>query len=388
MTTFDQKSLDRRRFLKGLAAVPAAAGLLSVTGRFAPALVGAQETVKYGVSGPFSGNSAEYGRIWKTGFDLALEEINGAGGIQGRLVELQYEDSQSDPKQSVTVAQKFVTDASILAELGDFASPASMAASPIYERGKLVQFGFTNSHPDFTKGGEYMFSPSISQLQDATYLAQIAFERAGKKQAVLYRNTDWGKVSSDIYVTELQKLGGEAVLLDSYLETEKDFRAILAKVRDAAPESVTLISYYTDGALLVQQAKDVGITVPIVAIGSCYSPQFIELGGEATEGVLLATSFFPTDPRPEVQTFVEKYQAKYNVPPDVFSAGAYDAVNILAWATDKGGFSRDGIRQALADGSDIPSVIHGPFAFNDERRVDDISEVAIRVENGAFTLAD
>ncbi|MEA2594708.1 MAG: branched-chain amino acid transport system substrate-binding protein [Thermomicrobiales bacterium] len=387
MSTHDQNTLSRRHLLRSAAAIPAAAGLLAAAGRFAPSVARAADPVRYGVSGPLSGTAAEYGRIWKKGFDLALEEINGAGGLQGRLIELKYEDSQADPKQSVPIAQKFVNDSSILAELGDFASPASMAASPIYERGKLVQFGFTNSHPDFTKGGEYMFSPSISQIQDATYLAQLAVERAGKKQAVLYRNTDWGKISSDIYVKELEARGGEAVLVDNYLETEKDFRTLLAKVRDANPESLTLIAYYNDGALIVQQAKDVGITVPIVAIGSCYSPQFIELGGDSTEGVLLATSFFPTDPRPEVQTFVTAYKTKYNETPDLFAAGAYDAVKIVAWATEKGGFTREGIREALDTGVDIPSIIHGPFTFNDERRVDEVKEVAIKVEGGQFVLA-
>ncbi|MGH2557539.1 MAG: ABC transporter substrate-binding protein [Thermomicrobiales bacterium] len=386
MTVLTTRS-TRRRFVKGLAVAPVA-GALAAAGF--PAVIqraNAQEPVKFGVSGPFSGPNAEYGRIWKKGFELALEEINGAGGIKGRQLELQYEDSQSDPKQSVPVAQKFVTDDSILAELGDFASPASMAASPIYERGGLVQFGFTNSHPDFTKGGEFMFSTSISQTQDATYLSQLAFERAGQRQAILYRNTDWGKVSSDIYIQELEALGGEAVLVDNYLESEKDFKPLLAKVRDAEPESLTLIAYYTDGALLVQQAKDVGIEVPIVAIGSCYSPQFIELGGEATEGVLLATSFFPTDPRPEVQTFVAAFEAKHGETPDLFSAGAYDAVKVVAWAVEQSDASREGIREALDTGVDIPSVMHGPFTFNDERRVDDIKEVPIKVENGAFVLA-
>ena len=196
--------------LGGAAAVPASAALLAAAGRFAPLGVSAADPVRFGVSGPLSGPMAEYGRIWQKGFDLALEEINGAGGLQGRLVELAFEDSQSDPKQSGPIAQKFVNDSSILAELGDLASPGSMAASPIYERGKLVQFGFTNSHPDFTKGGEYMFSPSISQTQDAKYLAGLAVERAGKKQAILYRNTDWGKVSSDIYVQELTALAASA----------------------------------------------------------------------------------------------------------------------------------------------------------------------------------
>ena len=136
---------------------------------------GHHRPIRFGVSGPFSGNSAEYGRIWQQAMNLARDEIN-QNGIGGRQLEIVYEDTQSDPKQSVPVAQKFVGDPTIVAELGDFASPASMAASPIYERGKLVQFGFTNSHPDFTPGGEYMFSTTLSQEQDAAYLATTAFD--------------------------------------------------------------------------------------------------------------------------------------------------------------------------------------------------------------------
>jgi branched-chain amino acid transport system substrate-binding protein len=111
----------------------------------------AGEPIYIGVSGPLTGQNARYGEQWKKGFDLALEEVNGGGGIDGRPLEYVFEDSQSDPKQSVVVAQKFVADPRIIVELGDFSSGASMAASPIYQRGGLVQFGFTNSHPDFTK---------------------------------------------------------------------------------------------------------------------------------------------------------------------------------------------------------------------------------------------
>ncbi len=228
MHTFARTKIDRRRVLRGLAAAPAA-GLL--VGRFeAPARAAQEGPVRFGVSGPFSGNNAEYGRIWQNAMTLAVEEINGAGGIQGRQLELVYEDTQSDPKQSVPVAQKFVSDPMIVAELGDFASPASMAASPIYERGKLVQFGFTNSHPDFTKGGEYMFSTTLSQEQDAAFLAQTAFDRLGKKQAVLYRNTDWGKVSADIYVEELKKLGVSEVFTPG-----APVQGIIDFIQDAVP---------------------------------------------------------------------------------------------------------------------------------------------------------
>ncbi|MBV9634273.1 MAG: ABC transporter substrate-binding protein, partial [Methylobacteriaceae bacterium] len=104
------------------------------------------EPVLIGVSGPLTGQNAQYGAQWKKGFDLALEEVNGKGGIKGRPLQYVFEDSQADPRQSVAIAQKFVSDPKIVVEVGDFSSTASMAASPIYQRAGLVQFGFTNSH--------------------------------------------------------------------------------------------------------------------------------------------------------------------------------------------------------------------------------------------------
>ena len=120
-----------------------------------------------------TGPNAQYGTQWKQGFDLALDEIN-ASGIDGRKLAYSFEDSQSDPRQSVAIAQKFVSDPKIVMELGDFSSPASMAASPIHQRAGLVQFGFTNSHPDFTKGGDFMWSTSVSQADEQPLLARYA----------------------------------------------------------------------------------------------------------------------------------------------------------------------------------------------------------------------
>jgi branched-chain amino acid transport system substrate-binding protein len=230
-----------------------------------------------------------------------------------------------------------------------------------------------------------MFSLVLSQEQDASFLAQTAFDKLGKKQAVLYRNTDWGKTTADIYAKKIKDLGGEIVATENYLETEKDFKSILAKVRDAKPEVVSLISYYTDGALLVQQAKSVGLDAKFVANGACYSPEFLQLAGDAANNVVMTTVFFPGDPRPEVQAFVKAYNAKVGQDPDQFAALAYDAVKILAWATEKGGFDRQAIQKQMAEGSDLPSVIYGPFKFSAEHRVENAKAAAIVVKDGKYT---
>src|SRR5215216_1860855 len=182
---------------------------------------GSSGDIYFGVSGPLTGPNAEYGQIWKKAFDIAVDEINAKGGIKGRKVQILFEDTQSDPKQSVVIAEKFVNDKRIVAEIGDFASPASMAASPIYERAGLVQYGFTNSHPDFTKGGNYMFSTAPNQADDAPFLAEYAVKDLGKKKLVLlHLNTDWGKTTADLFEARARELGATIVYRDAYLPEE------------------------------------------------------------------------------------------------------------------------------------------------------------------------
>jgi branched-chain amino acid transport system substrate-binding protein len=347
------------------------------------------EPIFIGVSGPLTGPNAQYGEQWKKGFDLALEQINGAGGINGRPLQYVFEDSQSDPKQSVVIAQKLVSDPRIVIELGDFSSPASMAASAIYQRAGLVQFGFTNSHPDFTKGGDYMWSNSLSQ-DDASPLHADYVQALGlKRVAVLHLNTDWGKTTYDLFAQHAQQIGIEIAATEAYLADEKDFRPALTRLKDANPDGIVFISYYNDAALLARQIRAQGISVPIVANGSNYSPKFLELGGADVEGIYVSANFSPDDPRPEVQDYLAKFRAKYNEESDYFAAHAYDTIILVAEAIKIGGPDRAAVKDALAKVKDVPSVIYGKVTFNTEtRRVQEPTDVRLLVEGGKFTIWD
>jgi branched-chain amino acid transport system substrate-binding protein len=340
-----------------------------------------------GVTGPLTGDNAEYGKQWRKGFDLALEEINANGGVKGRPLEYVFEDTQSDPKQTPPVAQKFVADSKIVAVIGDFSSPASMAASPIYQRAGLVQLGITNSHPDFTSTGNYIWSNTSNQRDDAPYLATLAVQELKKKRlAVLYLNTDWGKTTADLFISKAKELGAEIVAREAYLSNEKDFRPILTKARDATPDALILISYYNEGALIAQQRESVGLDTTVVAIGSVYSPQFIRLGGEAVEGIYTATRFYPGDARPEVQRFVQAYQKKYNEDPDSFSAVAYDGIKILAQVMEQYGTERKEIRDGLEAIKDLDTVLYGKATFGSDRRLQNPRFLSLIVQNGKFVL--
>ena len=380
------RNISRRTLVKGSFAAIVTGAAMSRA-----ALAQSSEPIMLGVSGPLTGPNAQYGAQWKQGFDLALDEIHAAGGINGRKLVYSFEDSQSDPRQSVAIAQKFVSDPKIVMELGDFSSPASMAASPIYQRAGLVQFGFTNSHPDFTKGGDFMWSTSVSQADEQPLLALYAVKHLGlKKLAILHLNTDWGRTSRDHFANAAKEFGAEVVISEGYIPDERDFRSTLVRARDANPDGLILISYYSDGALIARQARQAGLKQTICAASSVYSPKFLELGGEAVEDVHLGTRYFPNDPRPEVQKFVSGFKAKYNgQEPDAFNAYSYDAMNVAAAVVRIGGTDRRAIRDAFTKVRDVSTVVFGPATFDvASRRVKGAMNAELVVRKGQFTLWD
>ena len=348
-----------------------------------PLAARAAEPVFAGVSGPLTGPNAQYGAQWKRGFDLALDGLNAA---RARPLQYTFEDTQSDPRQSVAVAQKFVGDPRIIMEIGDFASTASMAASPIYQRAKLVQFGFTNSNPDFTRGGDHMWSSCISQAEGMPRLFDLARTLGFKRPAVLHLDTDWGRASAEQFARAADAGGAPLVAREAYLPNEQDFRPTLVRVRGANPDGLVLISYYADAALICRQARDGGITLPVLADESTYSPKFLELAGPAAEGVYTMSTFFPDDPRPEVQDFAHRFTARYGAEPDLFNAFAFDTMVLWARLVDGWGPTRDAMQAGLLEVRDVPSVIYGRMTFDPQtRRVAGATYRYLVVRNGQFT---
>lgn len=366
--------LRRRSILTGLAA-----------GALAHRTARAADPVFVGVSGPLTGPNAQYGAQWKDAFELALAEVNPTATHPLRYV---FEDSQSDPRQSVAIAQKFVNDPRIVMELGDFSSPASMAASPIYQRAKLVQFGFTNSHPDFTKGGDYMWSNSISQAEEQPSLADYAIAGLGRKRlGVIHLNTDWGVTSKNLFAAATQAKGAEVTAAEGFLPNERDFRSTLVRIRDSNPDGIVLIAYYADAATIIRQIRTLGLTQPIIAVSSVYSPKLLELGGDAVNGVHVITTFFPEEPRPEVQRFVASFRAKYSREPDTFNATAYDTMILASTLVNQFGTTRAAIRDGIAKVKGVPSIIYGTMQFDQTtRRVEGARYKRLVVQNGRFDL--
>ena len=381
--------------LAGAAALALTLGLTACSGDSDPTASGGgspSEPIRFGVALPQTGDQAQYGEYFEQGLDLALAQLNDAGGIDGRTVELVYEDTQADPAQAPAVAQKFVDDASILAVLGDFGTPATAAASPILQSAGLTQFAFSASASTVTDPGDYIFATWVSQEYEAPRLAQFAAEQ-GEKAAVFYHDTDWGLNTHGFFSDGAADAGLDEVYATGYNPESTDFRPLLLAAQAADPEVIVLISYAADGALITAQARELGIEVPIVGISSIYNQQFIELAGDAAEGVQTLSYFTPANPDERVQQFIADFDDAYDIEtPSDYAIRAYDAFTVVAaaaaQAADAGDLDRSTLRDALDDGSDFETILYGPITFSENRRVTDAEQYPLVVEDGQFVLRD
>lgn len=331
-----------------------------------------KDPVYIGVGGPFTGPQAQYGTAWQKGFGLALDEINAEGGVQGHPLAIDFQDTQNIPAQTVAVAQRFIADPRILLATGDFSSTSSMAASPLYQRAGLVQFGFNNSNPKFTDGGDFLWSNAPNQTNEAPAHAAFVQALGLKKVALFHLNTDWGKVTSDLTVGALERLGVKVLDREAYLADSTDFKPLITKARAAGVDGFVLVSYENDAALIVQQIRGQGIGLPVVANSSNASAGFLRLAGAAAEGVYVSGDFTPDDPRPEVQAFAKKWKAKYQEDIDYFAVRAYDSLKLVAAVLNLSTLDRASVKAAFAQVKDVPSVIYGKVTFNPKTRWVDV----------------
>jgi branched-chain amino acid transport system substrate-binding protein len=329
---------------------------------------GSKSTVYFGVSAAQTGPYAQYGQQFKEAFDLATKQVNAKGGIDGHPLALKYEDSQSDPKQSVTVAQKFVGDQSVSLVFGDYSSAASIPASPIYTSGKLLQYGFNNSNPDFTaKGTQYQWSTSITTSDTYKWTADYIKKHGVKSVGVTYLNTsDWGIPAYQAFKDEARKIGLKITDAEGVLDTSDDYRPSLTKAVAGKPDAFVHIGYGPDAAKLVTQLRAIGFD------GTFYGGQDEQSfdGTPAAQGSIIGSEFIEGSTAPDVKAFVAAFKKKYPKEHDVtsFEAGAYDALNVAVAAAKAGGTTREGILKGFSKVKDVPSVVYGKITFDPSTR--------------------
>lgn len=366
-----------------LAAVLAAPLLASGTKEAAAA---GSDTIHVALTAPITGDYAEYGKNFQRSVEMAITEINAAGGVLGRKFTLSVGDSKGDPKESANLAQKWVSDPTIVAEIGDFTSTSCMASQPIYDRAGMVQLSPTASHTKFAPGSPWSFSIVGTQAYEQPFMAKLATDTLGyKKMAILYINNDWGVDTQKFYKENFEKLGGNVVAEESFFQGDKDFKAALTKLKASKPDALYMAAMYNDGALIEKQRQELGWDIPVLGPSSLYSEQLVKLGGDAVNGLYSNVSFFAQDPDPKIQAYVKGFEKLYGVTPNFHAALAYDAMYLLADAIKRAGSTdHKAIRDALAQTRDF-SALTGSITFT--QYGDAIKGYkAVQVVNGEFKI--
>ena len=315
------------------------------------------DPIYVGLMAPMTGDYAEYGMFFKQGMEVAMDQVNKAGGIKGRMIEIVVGDSRADPKEAALVAQKFTANPKIVAVVGDFTSSCAMAAAPIYESAQMVQISPSSSHPDFTKLGKFMFRNTPTQEYEAPFLANWAVRDLGKKKvATIYIKNDWGISTNKYFVETAKSLGAEVVAQEEFLPGEKDFAAILTKVKNTNPELLYLGAMYAETALITQQMQKMRFKPIMMGCTAIFSPKLIELAGDAVEGILANALYFPEFDRPEVKNFTKAFVEKNKKEPNNFAALAYDSMNILVYAMKASDLDKVKMRDTIASLKNFPGA--------------------------------
>lgn len=351
---------------------------------------GGGDKVRIGVFMSLTGDTANFGISSTNGIKLAADEVNAAGGINGKQIELLVQDDRSDASEAATIVTKFVTQDQVHGILGEVASSRSIAAAPIAQNAKIPMLTPSSTNPEVTKKGDYIFRSCFIDPVQGAAIAQFGAKSLNAKRGALMvdRKNDYSTGLEKVIKEVFTRLGGEIVITQSYQAGDQDFNAQITSIKGGNPDVIFVPGYYGDVGLFAKQARDKGITVPILGGDGWDSPSLYKIGGAALNGCYFSNHYSPDDAAPNVQKFVTDYKTKYGSVPDALAATAYDAAHIMFDAIKRAN-SLDGkaIRDALAATNEYPGVT-GKVTFNSDR--DAVKPIVmIKIEpGGKFVVAE
>jgi branched-chain amino acid transport system substrate-binding protein len=346
---------------------------------------GGNKPIKIAVTAPLTGPNAQYGESISNGAAMAIEKINAAGGIGGRMIEMVARDDRSDPNEAVGIANQVVNDKDILAVLGNFNSSCTLAASPIYD-GRIFQISPASSSPMVTDSAAYRVI--TTDAYQAAVMAEWAKGQGLSRVAVIYEQTDFGIGLLDVFKSNCERIGGISVVAEEAFTAGQttDFSTILTKIREVNPDTILIGGFYNDAAFIMQQAARLDIDVTFIGVDALYSEQLIEVGGESVEGLRLLGFFFPEGANTVAVQFAQEYEAKYGSRPDTYAAYAYDAMNLLILAMQANGANRDAFKPYMDSVADYPGT-SGLITFDENGDVRTVP-LSLVVRDGRFQIAD
>ncbi|WP_119460374.1 ABC transporter substrate-binding protein [Rhodospirillaceae bacterium SYSU D60014] len=343
----------------------------------------AADNVKIGFNVPLTGFAAADGKSALNGAELAVEQANASGGIDGQMVELVVYDDQASPTEAVAVATKMIEQDGVKVGVSGSYSASTRAAAQVFQDAEIPYVSAYAIHPDITRAGDHTFRTTFVGEVQGRAGAKLIGDLLGKKRVVMITmNNDFGQSLAAGFKEAADQFGIEIVNEYEYGLKDRQFGAIVAQVRANDPEAIYASGYYFTAGPLVSQLRAAGVDAPIIGQEGYDGQSFIDIAGKAAEGVIITTSLDRDSESPEVQAFLEEFEAKAGYPADMVAASSHTAVKVVVDAVRRAGTDDPAaIRDAIAATNLTAST--GTISFNDLGEVRKDVQVQI-VKDGAW----
>jgi len=327
-------------------------------------------TIRIGFFGDLTGPTFNFGLSAKNGVLMAADEINQAGGINGHKLDVVIEDDKGSPEEAARITGKLIDRYAVATIIGAGASGNNLAAAPKAQAAKVPLIAPSSTNPAVTQAGDYIFRACYIDAFQGEVMAKFAVNTLKAKRAAIMLdfNSPYSHGLTDFFEFSFVKLGGENVVKQSYSQGDADFRGQLSAIKAANPDVIYIPGYYGDVAIIAKQARQLGLTVPLLGADGWDAPELWELGGDALNGSYISNHYSADDPAEAIQKFAKEYRQRYgNLTPDAHAALAYDALRFFADAVTRAGTVENWkLRDALAQTRNFPGVT-GMISMDRER---------------------
>ncbi|MGR7995195.1 ABC transporter substrate-binding protein [Xanthobacter sp. ZOL 2024] len=342
----------------------------------------AEDEIRIGLIQPLTGSVAYNGKSVVDGAKLALADINAAGGVLGKPVRLVIEDGQCKPANSVNAVEKLVQRDKVVALIGAFCSSATAAIMPVAQKYQVPLLTGVSSKADLTEqNNSYFYRAAETDALLATAFSSIlANSLKLKTVAYIAVNDDWGRGAVAEFDRDLTALGVKTVATEYFDHGATDFYTLLTKIRATRPDGIVVAAETQDGSILVKQIKELGLSAKVFGVGSWATADFINLAGEAAEGLYAAVPYVSTLETPRNTAFVKAYEAQYGTKPGKYGAAGYNAVNIMAAAIARAGSTEAPAILAGLKQTDYAAP-NGTYKFTDKGQAYGFETALVKIED-------
>lgn len=348
-----------------------------------------------GASFELTGNVANYGKSTLSGLKLAVDQVNKAGGVNGKQLVVVESDNKSEPAESGNSVTKLITQDKVVAVVGPATSGCVFAATPVVTSNKVPLIAPCATAPAITVDNgqvkEFIFRACFIDPFQGRVMAEFADKTLGiKNVAILHdASSDYSKGLAEVFEKTLNEKGGKVVAKEAFLSKDIDFKAALTKIKAANPEAIYIPGYYEEVAKIIKQTREIGLNVPLIGCDGWDSPKLVEIAGpEALNNTYFSSAFSVQDQTESVQKFIADYKAMYQKDPDIFCMQGYNAGLVLADALKRAGDGADGTKlaAAIAATKDLP-VASGKLTYDKDHNPI-ISAIIIEMKDGVQSFKE